>query len=255
MAEPWHFHPIPSGTPVDSGYWGGGGAYGGFRPERPRRVDIGAGVADVAMILGVPAAQITPAVQTALSRLLAELGDLRQQRDLALKREAHLRAEGDRHPYLNVLNRHAFLRDVGRLIDRVGRDGNRHTFVSMTWPGAVGVRLRLGAAAVVSALRSVAEVLARQTRASDVVGSLGGYDFGLVLTLSGGEAAEGKVERLVDAVALAAADEPSLPLTLAWGMCALAAGDTADAALDRADADLRSRFLMRQGVKALPGPF
>lgn len=117
------------------------------------------------------------------------------------------------------------------------------TLVLISLANAAGVRVVHGEAAAQALLCEMAGVLVASTRASDVVASLGGYDFGVILTLTTGEAAEAKARDLVHALAARPVDHATgrLRAEPAWGLHEIARSDTADAAIAAADEDLVAR--------------
>ena len=86
-------------------------------------------------------------------------------------------------------------------------------------------------------LKRVCEVLLRDTRASDVVGRLGGDEFGVILAQSGLEPAAVKAAKLAEAIAGEAVIWEGVPLrvTVAYGTHTLSEGQQPDDALEAAD--------------------
>jgi len=97
-----------------------------------------------------------------------------------------------------------------------------------------------GHAAGDAVLKHVSEVLLRDTRASDVVGRLGGDEFGVILVQSGLEPATAKAAKLARAIAGEATvwEGQSLQVTVAFGAHTLSNGQAPDDALDAADRDM-----------------
>src|SRR3546814_4532006 len=99
-----------------------------------------------------------------------------------------------------------------------------------------------GHAAGDAVLRRVCEILLRDTRASDVVGRLGGDEFGVILAQSGMEPAAAKAAKLAEAIAAEEVvwEGQALRITVAYGVHTLSSGQEADAALDRKSTRLNS---------------
>jgi diguanylate cyclase (GGDEF)-like protein len=201
------------------------------------------GVEDVAFIMGVPAAELTPKTTEALKFIMGEYDRVRYELDVSRDRETHLQSLADAHPILPVLNRRALMREMNQILQRSATAGTEHTFICMSLINGTDFRMRFGLAAADAALAGVARTLAAGLRASDVLGSLGGYDFGIVLTLADGPSAARKADQLVASVR----DRPPewadvvVEAKMAWGLRVLAPDDTSETVIDAADADLRAR--------------
>ena len=208
------------------------------RRPRPRE-----GVEDVAFIMGIPVAELTPKIEEALKFVMGEFDRVRYELDLSRDREAHLQTLADAHPVLPVLNRRALTRELNVVLQRAATAGTENTFVCMSLVNGAEIRGRYGLAAASAAMTEIARTLAAGLRASDVLGSLGGYDFGIILTLADGPAAARKADQLVAALG----DRPSvwadvvLEAKMAWGLRAMTPDDTAETLIDDADRSLRAR--------------
>ena len=86
-------------------------------------------------------------------------------------------------------------------------------------------------------IRSIGEILIRQTRETDVVGRIGGDEFAVVLTHTDPEAAALKAEALAATLCTERVLFNGTPLyvSAAYGITHIGAGDTAEKALARAD--------------------
>lgn len=199
--------------------------------------DVYAGMFDI------PSGELTPRVRRALTRLLARFDEARKRLDAGHDRELYLQGLADGDVVLPIGNRRFFIRELSRIIERSRMAQTTSTLVLISLANAAGVRVVHGEAAAQALLCEMAGVLVASTRASDVVASLGGYDFGVILTLTTGEAAEGKARDLVHALAARPVDHATgrLRAEPAWGLHEIAGSDTADAAIAAADEDLVAR--------------
>jgi diguanylate cyclase (GGDEF)-like protein len=86
-------------------------------------------------------------------------------------------------------------------------------------------------------IRSIGELLIRQTRETDIVGRIGGDEFAVVLTHIGGEAAQVKAEALAAALCTERVlhEGEAHYVSAAFGVAHMNANDTAERALARAD--------------------
>jgi diguanylate cyclase (GGDEF)-like protein len=118
-----------------------------------------------------------------------------------------LRAELERcadvDPLLDILNRRGFERALARSLAYVKRYGTQAALVYLDLDGFKAVNDQHGHAAGDALLQAVARELTVRVRASDVVGRLGGDEFGVLMwNVSGAQAAvrardlENRVERL-----------------------------------------------------------
>jgi diguanylate cyclase (GGDEF)-like protein len=175
---------------------------------------------DSADILGITAAEMTPAVTAAIQGLMGEIDDLRGEVGRLKGRLAEIEDLADRDALTPLLNRRAFLRELARIRTFAQRYGSPASLVYFDLDDLKGVNDRLGHAAGDAALKAVAERLQQLVRESDIVGRMGGDEFAVILAQADRPTAEAK------AVALARAIEAeplkfgewSAPLHISWGV-------------------------------------
>jgi diguanylate cyclase (GGDEF)-like protein len=201
---------------------------------------------DVATVMGIPEAELTPKVRQALQQLMAEVHSLRQELEEARQRVGYLEQLADQDTLAPVLNRRAFVRELSRMAAFEERYGPAGSVLYFDVNGLKGINDRHGHGAGDAVLKRVSEVLLRDTRASDVVGRLGGDEFGVILAQSGLEAAAEKAARLAAAIAEEEVvwDGTPLRVSVAYGAHALSSGQHADAALAAAD---RAMYANKRG--------
>ena len=192
---------------------------------------------DVATLAGIPEAELTPKVRAALDRLLSDVAHLREELELAKRRIQHLEDLADRDVLVPVANRRAFVRELSRLMAFAERYGTQGSVLYFDINGMKEINDNLGHGAGDAALRHVAEVLLGNVRASDMVGRLGGDEFGVILSQSDQDAARAKAERLAQAIL----DRPlewegrRLDIEISFGSYSFAGGESVDDALAAAD--------------------
>ncbi|MBL8658801.1 MAG: GGDEF domain-containing protein [Rhodospirillales bacterium] len=198
---------------------------------------------DYAGMFDIPNGELTPQVRRALTRLLARFDETRKRLDAGHDRELYLQGLADGDVVLPIGNRRFFIRELSRIIERSRMAQTTSTLVLISLADAAAVRVVHGEAAAQALFCEMAGILVAGIRASDVVASLGGYDFGVILTLTAGDAAEGKACDLVRALAARPVDHATRRLRVepAWGLHEIGASDTADAAIAAADQDLVAR--------------
>lgn len=184
--------------------------------------------------LGIPAAEFTPRVRRAISALLREA---RALRDAA-----------DRDQLLPILNRRAFLRELKREIAAVARYQMPSTLIYLDIDGLKPINDSHGHGCGDTMLSHFARFLHAHVRASDVVGRLGGDEFGIVLSHASAAQAERKCAGLAGELASAPASWEGTPIALgfAFGLVELSDGMTGEFAIAQADAAMyRRRRLTR----------
>ena len=175
--------------------------YSGHRPHPPYPANepptTKHTVADVASILGLPDAAVTPAVLKAVTGLLSELDRLRWLDSQHRRRQAFLEGLGDRDAVVPTLNRRGFLRELEALLSTGHGSG---TLVVLHVGGIEHLRQVQGCAAGDGALRHVSAHLVGALRSSDPVGLMGGSDFALLLSGTELDAAREKVREIMERI-------------------------------------------------------
>jgi diguanylate cyclase (GGDEF)-like protein len=188
-------------------------------------------------ILGVPAGELNVGVQTAMVELSAKAQGLRDELERARARIADLEKLADRDTLTPVLNRRAFLRELARVLSFGARYGLAGSLLYFDVNGLKQINDELGHAAGDAALVHVAKTLARRVRDSDIVGRLGGDEFGVILAQGDGAVAAAKARELTRAVHARPVvfQGRRLGVRVACGAHDLAAGEGAAEALAVAD--------------------
>ena len=192
---------------------------------------------DVATVMGIPEAELTPKVRQAIQQLMAEVYQLRQDLHEAKQRVGYLEQLADQDTLAPILNRRAFIRELTRMSAFAERYGADSAVLYFDVNGMKRVNDSHGHAAGDAVLKRIAEDLMANTRASDVVGRLGGDEFGVILAQSDVAAAGIKADNLAQSIAAQQVewDGDSLRLSVAYGVHALRGGQKVDDALDAAD--------------------
>lgn len=182
---------------------------------------------------GAPAAAIA-----SLTRRL-----VRAQRRIAL-----LEAHADNDFLLDIPNRRGFERELARSIAYVKRYGASAALLVVDVDRLKPINDRFGHAAGDHLLKSIVAVLAANIRSSDMLGRLGGDEFGVLLWNLDARSAQAKAAALERAVERAACEYRGRRLApaVSIGVTTLDSGDIARAALERADQAMYARKTVRR---------
>lgn len=181
--------------------------------------------------------------------LRAEIRRLSTKLAEAQTRIAELEAHADVDPLLDILNRRGFERELARAISHVGRYGTPAALMFIDLDRFKIVNDRNGHAAGDGLLKAVAAELTRHVRASDVVGRLGGDEFGVLMWHVGSPLAEAKgreLERLIERVTVPHSGK-TLSVGASAGIVPLANGVSPVALIDAADKAMYARKRERRG--------
>ncbi len=208
-------------------------------PRPPRRQSI----SDVAFIMGIPAAELTPKVQEALTDILHEFDHLRHQLEHSRAHVAYLEEAADSHSFLPVKSQRGLTRELSRRQLIAERAETAISFVYIRLRSIDDIGDELGHLAAHEALKHAAVILRQGLRSSDAIGYLDGNVFGIILTLADSKTALAKARGLAAAIA----SQPfswrgnGLELEAAFGLHAIAAGDSPEEIIDAANRDLLVR--------------
>lgn len=204
--------------------------------------------ADTASILGIPEAELTPKVKAAIGTLMAEVERLRGELDHARRRYDELERDANLDVLVPVLNRRAFVREMGRLISFSGRYNMAASLVYFDLNEFKALNDAHGHAAGDAALMHVGNLLTNHVRESDIVGRLGGDEFGIILANAGEEVAQKKAESLAKLLASSpfSFEGHHLTLSAAFGAYAFKPGESAQLALAHAD---QAMFKRKRSMK------
>jgi diguanylate cyclase (GGDEF)-like protein len=177
-------------------------------------------VSDTSSVLGIPDAEFTPRVREAIVRLMAEVDSLREDVRRSAARIAHLERLADEDPLVPVINRRAFVRELSRMMSFAERYGMSGSLIFLDTNGMKEINDSFGHAAGDGALVHIVRVLLANLRKSDIVGRLGGDEFGVILAQADEGTAADKAAALVKNIG----DTPyqwkerAIPLSVSYGI-------------------------------------
>jgi len=205
---------------------------------------------DSAEFLGISETEMTPAVKAAIQALMTEIDDLRGEVGRLKGRLAETEELADRDALTPLLNRRAFVRELGRIRTFAQRYGSPASLVYIDLDDLKGVNDRLGHAAGDAALKAVAERLVSQLRESDIVGRMGGDEFAVILAQADQATAEAKAASLARAIETEPLQfgEWSAPLHISWGVREITQDAEPEALVADADAAMFVRKRQRKSA-------
>jgi diguanylate cyclase (GGDEF)-like protein len=175
--------------------------------------------------------------------LVREIDALRSKVAQLQTRVEQLDQLAHQDPLINLPNRRGFMRELERLIARVGRYGRSAAMLFVDLDGLKVINDSFGHPAGDEALIQVARLLSGGVRRSDTVARIGGDEFGILLENASEQSAHETATRLVDLICSCNVehDGDRLPLSVAIGVGMIGAGDSPDAVIARADKEMYRR--------------
>lgn len=207
------------------------------RVEAAAAAETVAPVTASASVMGIPEDEFTPRVRDAIMTLMSEVAELRRELQKTRDRLDEVEKTADRDQLLPLLNRRAFVRELTRTIAYTGRYTTPATLLYFDLNGFKAVNDTYGHTGGDAVLGHFATVLLDNVRDSDVVGRLGGDEFGVLLSHAGLEQGMKKADKLAETLNASPAewDGKSIPIGFSYGAFELKGEDSADGAIARAD--------------------
>jgi len=194
-------------------------------------------MADRLKMLGIPEAELTPAVSLAVSALMEKLDDV--TRDLARTKETLSEIERlvDVDCVAPIPNRRAFMRRLSWAIAMHARYGHPSSILYFDINDFKLINDTHGHAAGDIAIRHVAQQLAGMMRESDFLARIGGDEFALIMYYASEEAARDRGRKFADKIGNTPFNFNGNAVTLStsYGYYTLKTGDDPEAALASAD--------------------
>jgi diguanylate cyclase (GGDEF)-like protein len=204
---------------------------------------------DTTEFLGVPEAELTPAVKAAVQTLITEIDDLRAEVGRLKARLAETEELADRDALTPLLNRRALIRELSRIRTFAQRYGAPASLVYFDLDDLKGVNDRFGHAAGDAVLKAVAERLSAHVRESDLVGRMGGDEFAVILVQADQATAEAKaaaLSRAIEAEPLHVGDWTT-PIHVSFGVREVTQDLEPEAIVAAADAAMYAKKRARKG--------
>jgi len=203
---------------------------------------------DAVSLMGVPEGELTPKVRQAISTLVAEVDRMRDEIETQRQRISYLEQLADQDSMLPVVNRRAFVRELTRIVSYGDRYGAPSSVIYIDLNDLKHINDEFGHAAGDAALLKLSATLTEQVRESDVVGRLGGDEFGILLAHADAQVAGDKAAALtatIEANPLSFGAH-TIPLRVAMGIHTFSGGEDPGDALAAAD---RAMYLQKKTTK------
>jgi diguanylate cyclase (GGDEF)-like protein len=200
-----------------------------LRPETQR---------DAASSLGFAATDLSPRGRAKLLELLVDVERMRSEADRLGARIRELEALADTDPLSGAPNRRAFMRELAKMIAFADRHGGPVSVIYVDLNGFKAVNDRYGHRAGDAAIAHVAALIGAKLRGTDSFGRLGGDEFAVALMRADKAQATAKAEDVRRRLRGSPAEFEGDRLTLdaSVGVYEVAPGDTAEEAVEAADA-------------------
>lgn len=192
---------------------------------------------DTVQVTAIPPEEMTPRVQQAIMSLMEEVDKLRRELDATNRRLREMEDMADTDALLPIPNRRAFVRELNRMISFAERYGTPSTLVFIDLNDMKLINDKYGHEAGDKALFHVARLLVDNVRGTDVIGRLGGDEFGVILAQADEQVGTDKAASLAQTIA----DTPfdlggeTIKMSMAFGTYTFRQGDEPHDALDKAD--------------------
>lgn len=180
-------------------------------------------ITDAVSFMGIPEAEITPHVRDALMALMSEVDTLRRDVEKMRARIREAEKLADHDAMLPVLNRRAFMQELTRVVAYARRFQEPAGLAYLDIDNFKQINDTYGHAAGDAALRHMVDIIVGNVRETDVVGRLGGDEFGVVLVRSDEASSHSKAEalRLLISMHPLMMDGVEIPMSISVGAIAI----------------------------------
>ena len=209
-------------------------------------------VTDTASVMGIPEHELTANVRQAIMTLMAEVERLRQELKQTQARAAHLEQLADEDSLLPVYNRRAFVRELSRAMSYSERYGTPASVLYYDVNDLKRINDAHGHGAGDAVLSRVADVLLKSVRDTDIVGRLGGDEFGVILAQADQTVASEKAAGLAAEIQSQTIERngEKIPIRVSYGAYEIKSGEDVDNVLDAAD---RAMYAHKNGSRRANG--
>ena len=184
-----------------------------------------------------------------MSALMSRAASLMEEAEQLREHAAYLEDLSDRDSVLPVLNRRALVRELAHVLKQASQTETTSSFLYLNVMNAEETKRHMGHAAAEALLIHAASVAAGALRTTDVIGSLGGYDPGVLIALAKGNAAADEAGELVSILEATPLRwrERIVAVKIAWELHELKPSESVDDVLTAAERARRAVADVRGG--------
>lgn len=188
-------------------------------------------------MLGIPRSEMTPAVSLALSALLEKLDDTTREMNRLRETLHELEQLVDVDCLVPIPNRRAFMRRLHWAIAMHERYGHPVSVLFFDLNGLKNINDTYGHSAGDQAIRHTSQLLSTAIRQSDYLARISGDEFAMIFYYADHDQAMERASRIAESFHSRPViiNSRPVPLSTAYGVYTLKAGDTAESALNAAD--------------------
>jgi diguanylate cyclase (GGDEF)-like protein len=181
--------------------------------------------------------------------LMQEVDKMRRDLEMAQRRIVELEQIADEDPLTHIANRRAFVREMSRMVSFGERYNIPTSLAFLDVNGLKVINDTFGHAAGDAVLTHIANLLTANVRGSDVVGRLGGDEFGVILPNADENVAHAKAQMLSDIIKETPLDWKGnqLKTSVAHGAYSFQPGTDPSSILDEAD---KKMYAQKRETKA-----
>lgn len=197
-------------------------------------------ISDTTSIMGIPEAEFTPKVREAILTLMEEVDNLRREIDDVKKRLDAEKQVADQDPLLPIYNRRAFVRELTKIQAIVERYHGKASLAYIDLNNFKTINDSYGHQAGDHVLHEFSKRMVESVRETDIVGRLGGDEFGLILSNTKPDAASILINRLsagLQTRPIMWKDQP-LDVSLACGVVTIEPGEDVQDIMAMADNEM-----------------
>jgi len=200
--------------------------------KRARRQDVSTRIAE-----NISESELTPQIDTDIMTLMAEVERLKQELVHSQQKVEELEFIADEDPLVQVLNRRAFDRELKRTMAYARRYEMSASLLYLDLNHFKQVNDDFGHGAGDEVLKFIGSTLSENVRGSDVVGRLGGDEFGVILVHANEEVAAMKVDDLMEKISARPViyEGREIAVSVSVGVAMFGADDDVNSLVMRAD--------------------
>ena len=188
-------------------------------------------------MLGIPEAEMTPAVSLTISALLEKLDDTNRELSRTKESLAEIERLVDVDCVAPIPNRRAFMRRLAWAITMHERYGHPSTILYFDLNDFKKINDMYGHAAGDLAIRHISQLLSNAMRESDFLARIGGDEFAVIMYYADEEAAKKRGLRIAEKLQTTpfVFGGRHMKVSAAYGYYSVRSGDDAESALAAAD--------------------